>query len=56
MKFLVSGEVGLNEWRKFSKEVEAETPAAARERVYALFGANNRVKRSKVKISSVTKV
>lgn len=56
MKFLVTGEIGLSGWRKFSKEIEAKTPGAAKEKVYSLFGASNRLKRGRVKISSIAKL
>ena len=56
MKFLVSGEIKLNDWRPFFKEVEAATENAAKENVYTLFGSHNGIKRSSIKISSVSKV
>ncbi|MBS3068626.1 50S ribosomal protein L18a [Candidatus Micrarchaeota archaeon] len=56
MKFLINGEIKLEEWRKFSKKVDTTTANAAKERVYAFFGSHNKVKRSMIKISSVNEV
>ncbi len=56
MKFLIDGEIKLDDWRKFSKKVDAATASAAKEQVYSLFGSSNRVKRSMIKISSVNEV
>ena len=56
MKFSVDGEIKLKDWRKFSKKVDAPTVNAAKQKVYSLFGSNNRLKRSLIKISSVNKV
>ncbi len=56
MKFSITGEIDLNGKRKFSKEVDAKTENAAKEKIYALFGSHNNLKRTKVTISSVNKV
>lgn len=57
MKFSVSGEMKIgSERRPFRKEVEAESEAHAKELVYALFGAQNGVKRVNVKIGEISKV
>ncbi|MBD3397866.1 50S ribosomal protein L18a [Candidatus Micrarchaeota archaeon] len=57
MKFKVSGEIKVGpETRQFSKEIEAESEAHAREKTYALFGAQNGLKRVNVKIAEISKV
>jgi ribosomal protein L20A (L18A) len=56
MRFMVSGTIKLDKERIFEKEVAAATENAAKEKVYALFGSNNRLKREKIKITSVKKV
>jgi ribosomal protein L20A (L18A) len=56
MKWDVSGKIRLGRGeRKFTKNVEADTENAARERTYALFGSLNGVKRSKIDIERVEK-
>ena len=56
-KFSISGEMILGgKLRKFSKEVEAATENAASNKLFALFGSNNRIKRNKIKISSIKKM
>ncbi len=57
MKFRISGEMKLgSEKRAFTKEIEAKTEAHAKEIVYALFGAQNGIKRTNVKIAEIVKV
>ncbi len=57
MKYLIQGKMRIHkEWRKFSKEVEADTEKYARELVYSLLGSQNGVKRSEVKIESVSPI
>ena len=57
MKFGVSGEINVgSEKRAFRKEVEAKSEAHAKEMVYALFGAQNGLKRVNVKIGEISKV
>lgn len=41
--------------RKFSKSVEAATENAARDKAYALFGSNNKVRRSNIAIAKIEK-
>ncbi len=56
MKFVVNGELNLPEGKRtFSKEVEAPSEGAARDKVYALFGSDNRLSRNKVVISGISK-
>ncbi len=56
-KFRITGEMKIGEeYRKFTKEVEANTENHARETVFALIGAQNGAKRSNVKIYEVSKV
>ncbi len=54
MLFKISGtiRIGKNK-RKFEKEIEAASEAHARNKLYALFGSTNRVKRNQIKIESV---
>ena len=57
MQFQVEGKIRLGkEERKFSKTVDAESEKAATDKVLALFGSHNRIKRSAVKIESVKKL
>lgn len=57
MKFSVSGKIRLGKTeRSFSKELEAETENAARNKAYALFGSTNGVRRNLIKIEKVEKV
>ena len=57
MKFRISGEMKIgSEKRTFVKEIEAKSEAHAKEMVYALFGAQNGVKRTNVKIAEIAKV
>ena len=56
MRFGISGKIRLGtEERTFSKDVEAPTENAAREKAYALFGSMNGVKRTMIKIERVEK-
>lgn len=56
-KFNVSGEIELSgKRRKFSREVDAATENAASNKLFALFGSNNRVKRNKIKILNIKKM
>ena len=56
MKFAISGELNLPEGKRtFSKEVEAPSESAARNKLYALFGSHNRLTRNKIKIASIAK-
>jgi len=57
MKFKVDGEVKIgSEQRAFTKEVEAKSENHAKELIYALFGAQNGIKRVNVKIAEIKKV
>lgn len=56
MKFDVSGEIKVGaQKRQFKKTLEAKSEKDAREKTYALFGSNNRLKRTAVQIKSVKK-
>jgi len=56
MKFIISGELNLYKGKRtFSKEVEAPSENAARNKVYALFGSDNGLTRNKVTIASIAK-
>lgn len=55
VKFTVNGKIKIDGGRPFSKEVEAKSEKDAKEKVYALFGSQNRLKRTKVKIEEVKK-
>ena len=52
-KFSITGTIDIGKVRKFTKEVEAPTENAARQKVYSLFGSQNGVIRSKIKIETV---
>jgi ribosomal protein L20A (L18A) len=57
MKFSVSGRMKVgSEKRAFRKEIEAKSEAHAKEMVYALFGAQNGLKRVNVEIGKIEKV
>lgn len=54
MKFVVEGSLRMGrESAKFSREVEAETEAMARERIYSLLGSEHRAGRSDIDIEDV---
>jgi len=56
MGFIISGIIKLGkEERTFSKNVEAPSENAAKEKLYALFGSKNGIKRTQVKIEKVEK-
>ncbi|MBU0532455.1 50S ribosomal protein L18a [Candidatus Micrarchaeota archaeon] len=56
MEFTISGTLMLGkERRTFAKTVDAQTEKAATERVYALFGSENGVKRNNIKIEKIEK-
>ncbi len=56
MEFSITGEMIIGrEKRSFKKIIDAPTENAAKERLYALLGSNNGVKRSKIKIDKVEK-
>lgn len=57
MKFKVDGKIKVgSEQRVFTKEVEAKSENHATELIYALFGAQNGIKRVNIKISEIKKV
>lgn len=53
VKFTISGTIDIGEKRKFVKEIDAPTENAAREKIYALFGSQNGIKRSRVAIEKI---
>jgi len=55
MEFIIKGRVrfGNGEERKFEKRVDAKSEKDAREKVYALFGSVNGLKRDRIKIEVV---
>jgi len=56
MEFTINGTITLGkEERAFSKKVDAATENAAKEKVYALFGSENGVKRNRIKIEKIEK-
>lgn len=56
MNFVILGELSLPAGKRtFSKEVEAPSENAARNKVYALFGSDNGLTRNKIKIASIAK-
>ena len=56
MKFNVSGEIKIkNGLRKFEKSVDAKSEKQARDKIFAMFGSSNRLKRTAVNISTVSK-
>lgn len=57
MKFNVSGTVNIEgTQRTFVKEIEAESENHAKNKTFALFGSNNGLKKSHVKINEVKKI
>ena len=56
MKYLVSGEIKLKEKRTFKKEVEGKSEKDAKDKVYCLFGSNNKLKRTRIIIKEVKKL
>ena len=56
-KFLVNGTIkAAGKEQPFEKQVEAISEKLARETTYSLFGSNAGIKRSAIKIASVTKI
>jgi ribosomal protein L20A (L18A) len=56
MMWNVTGTIKLGrEERKFAKHVEAKTENMARDKTYALFGSQNGVRRTSIKIEKVEK-
>jgi ribosomal protein L20A (L18A) len=54
MKFIISGIISLGKMkRKFKKEIEANSKVHAIDKLYALFGSANRLKRSQIKIEEI---
>jgi len=47
---------GLNEWRKFVKEVRALNPKHAIETVYSEIGGNHKIKRRNIKIVEISEI
>ena len=41
------------EWRRFKKTIESNNEKNAKEKLYSLLGSEHRLKRNKIKISSV---
>ncbi len=58
MKYLVTGVLTLphSGERPFKKEIEAKSEEHAKDKVYALFGSHNGLKRTKIKIKEVKKL
>jgi ribosomal protein L20A (L18A) len=55
MKFTVSGSIKLKKGpRSFSKDIEAKSKNDATQKVYALFGSSNRLKRNAVEIKEIS--
>ena len=54
-KYLVTGKVKLEEVREFTKEIEAKSENDAKEKVYALFGSQNGLRRERIFIDKITK-
>ncbi len=52
-KFTISGTINIGEKRKFVKEIQAPTENAAKEKIYALFGSQNGLRRSHVTIDKI---
>ncbi|HOT02961.1 MAG TPA: 50S ribosomal protein L18Ae [Methanolinea sp.] len=54
-KFEVKGDFRMgDEWRPYTKVVEAPNEAQAKERIYTLIGSKHRLKRSYITVKSVT--
>ncbi|MEM2947998.1 MAG: 50S ribosomal protein L18Ae [Candidatus Anstonellales archaeon] len=55
MEYVVKGMIKFGDGgeRRFEKRVEAKSERDAREKVYALFGSSNRVRRDRIKIEVV---
>ncbi len=54
MKYLVNGSMKVNgAWKAFVKEMEAASEPRVREMVLTNIGADHRLKRTQIKISSV---
>jgi large subunit ribosomal protein LX len=44
------------DWRHFANDVEVDTPAKARERIYSNFGSRHHVRRRYIQIEKVEEV
>lgn len=54
-RFEVKGDFRMgDEWRPFTKVVEAPNEAQAKERTFALIGSKHRLKRSYITVQSIT--
>lgn len=57
MKFQIEGKIRLGkDSRKFTKTIDAPSEGAAKEKVMALFGSQNRAKRNAIQIEKVEKL
>ena len=57
MKFEITGNVTMKgQTQGFTKQIEAQSEKLAVEKVYAQYGADNRLKRTHVKIEAVKKL
>ncbi len=57
MKFEVKGSVMIgDEWKPYTKVIDAPNEAQAKERIFAVIGSKHRLKRRYINIQSVTSV
>lgn len=57
MRYLIKGTIQFpDELKSFSKEVEGKSKNHAKQHLYSLFGSNNRMRRNKIKINTITKM
>jgi ribosomal protein L20A (L18A) len=56
MEFIISGSLRMGTGnRTFTKQINAESELAAKEKVLALFGSQNGLKRSMIRIDKIEK-
>ncbi len=58
MEFVIEGKIvkNKNDITEFKKQIKAESENHAKELIFSFFGSKNGLKRSMIKINSVTKV
>ncbi len=57
MKFEVKGSVMIGEeWKPYTKVIDAPNEAQAKERIFAVIGSKHRLKRRYINIQSVTSI
>lgn len=56
MKYRICGKIILEKERNFSKELNGESERDALSKLYSLFGSQNRLPRTKIKVEKIEKI